>query len=1158
MDTIEELLPGLEEFLTITLASEKLSNFVEERRQFFIERLDIIRLPPSLPPREGRILPPELLKEAEEISGTPANQPTTTDFAATQREISRSSLDSNILTENVVDRTETSLKKGVKVYADIDSLESSKEQPHVDRPNSLPDVRPNECSDVDEDDDNEGSDFYEIPVARQQLSPESCIQSLVADGSSITTAVSAEELQDDVIDSTLVPPSSVPPPLPPRREIRFSDSGSYNSLNFDVKPPELPFRPPLPKRNELNIHSDKSDRSEKSNNSDPELSGDGESTSYESFEEGERQDTDVVNKQSIQLPKKSTKRMALKKSKKLSKSRSSSQWEISTPFRKLENIDISGELYYKGKLKWNRRIVAISNGCLAMYKPDKEARPSLVIPLSGYEAHITEREGRRGFEVKMAHPNADSHTFSVDFKEWALLWIEHINGTSKGQTPAKYHTHLARSFSGDADCDVVAATYSSKTDLNESNSNLSTGSEGGSEDSPKPKLRGSKVMRMGSFAFRATQFFENIGKKTTNKKKSHHGSISNFRHSADFTDVRNGIVEEALMPTSCSAGNLAKSRKTSSADSISSDVLTKTNNALSLPAHLETTDHEDLLSVTHKGYLLIFSSFNKRCWGKRWCLVRQNMFECYKSDSSKQCELNFRLNSCILRRAVAETNSENGLMLMDAGREKITVEPLSKEEMGQWVQVFLHETATQNVPEGLEEYIKEPTDSEGDSISVVSFSVLKQWDMDCLVPTKNLPAHDYEDPADTADAAAVLHAQNIAVSEASLHNNAFTQQDVIMSEHVNKMKDSLPVYQTNNHTTDSGFISAKGANSDSDSCHETCDLNLEFADKNSNTLHNAQHPVTFGKVTSLLFTEKKCDGFKDTSLTETCSNDTCVGCSRFSTPSRCACLSRSSPSLSSGTASSRPLPMAASECHLPACICTPVFQYNSGNITNTDCPHPARSTDLMKTDNSMSLNGEEYSMVLKRSERSFKSSLPDSDLQQAATNMKCEYGSNNSFDDDASCANNVSEIQKCSLAMSISETSYYEPICAPNYIANTSADVPNKLSSNNATILMTNSRIKDFESLPPIPTSTIPHLVFTSSHADTAASSESETHILNQSDIWPETKRNPILQRSNIVNSKKNVNENVILSAMTFLPESRGDVSTLEADSLVGGDQSLT
>lgn len=153
---------------------------------------------------------------------------------------------------------------------------SSKEQPHVYRPNSLPDVRPNESSDNDEDDNNDRNAFYEIPVARQQLLPESNIQSLVTDCSSITTAENAEELQDNVIDSTLVPPSTVPPPLPIRREIRFSDSGSHNSLNLDDKPPELPFRPPLPKRNELYKHSDKSDRSEKSNNSDPELSGETE------------------------------------------------------------------------------------------------------------------------------------------------------------------------------------------------------------------------------------------------------------------------------------------------------------------------------------------------------------------------------------------------------------------------------------------------------------------------------------------------------------------------------------------------------------------------------------------------------------------------------------------------------------------------------------------------------------------------------------------------------------------------------------------------------------------------------------------------------------------------------------------------------------------
>lgn len=83
---------------------------------------------------------------------------------------------------------------------------------------------------------------------------------------------------------------------------------------------------------------------------------------------------------------------------------------------------MSGELYHKGKLSWNRRLVAITSGCLALYKPDKEARPLLVIILMGYEASVDEREGKRGFEIKLLHHQDDSHTFSVDLKEWALLW----------------------------------------------------------------------------------------------------------------------------------------------------------------------------------------------------------------------------------------------------------------------------------------------------------------------------------------------------------------------------------------------------------------------------------------------------------------------------------------------------------------------------------------------------------------------------------------------------------------------------------------------------------------------------------------------------------------------------------------------------------------
>ena len=48
-----ELLPGIEEFLVKALAREKLALATEKKRLFFIERLEVIKMPPSLPPGRG-------------------------------------------------------------------------------------------------------------------------------------------------------------------------------------------------------------------------------------------------------------------------------------------------------------------------------------------------------------------------------------------------------------------------------------------------------------------------------------------------------------------------------------------------------------------------------------------------------------------------------------------------------------------------------------------------------------------------------------------------------------------------------------------------------------------------------------------------------------------------------------------------------------------------------------------------------------------------------------------------------------------------------------------------------------------------------------------------------------------------------------------------
>ncbi|XP_055863555.1 uncharacterized protein LOC106057411 isoform X3 [Biomphalaria glabrata] len=978
-----ELLPGIEEFLTSTLAAETLSSFAEERRQFFIECLDIIKLPPTVPPREGRKLSPEILKATEEVNGVPVEQ--TSDFAAAQREISRSLADpvTNPYQDDPTDEEDNASEKGTKVYDDIDPTDSLKEE-NVSKPTNSSD------GDCDNDDEN---DLYEIPVARLQLSSEENSISCGVDGCNAVTIGSIEDFSEDMTDSNAPPLPLSPPPLPPRKDGKFFDFGSRNSLNAEERPPELPFRPLLAKRNELYVtHSEKSDRS--GERSDGDLSGDGDSTSYESFDETvDAQDQEFRNKNNIKLPKRPKKKSGLKKNKKLSKSRSSSQWEISVPFRKLENILLSGELYHKGKLSWNRRLVAISNGCLAMYKPDKDARPSMVISLSGYEALVQERDGRRGFEIKMAHPTQDSYTFSVDFRDWAYLWADHINGVSKGQPLPKYETHLARAFTGNSDYGATGH-MGSKNDLTSSNSNLSTGSEGTSEDSSKARLRGNKVMRMGSFAFRATQFFESIGKKSTKPRKSTSNMTS--VSSGDYSDLHNGIVEESSVSSSTSVGNTSPSGLTPTSDLSLPNVFSDSSSAPNTPMDnrtpiswkgLDETQEEIMANVDHKGYLFIFSTFNRRKWGKRWCLVRENMFECYRTQQSRQCELNFLLRPCTIRRAVVETNSELGLMILESGKEKITVEPISKEEMSSWVQVLLSETSTGDVPQGLEDFIKV---KDSDSQSLMSLTVLRQWDM---IPSKDMTSsHDYEDPLDTTLTAKQFHAsyqcagpsedKQLSSDEGALGKNLEALVLVNGDTHSSDVSDSTSSSNKTKHTTDSGFYSVKGNNSDSETGSENStqkgeDIDCGYAALDSLSCRSVQHSCNASNISD--FTEESLPCV-DINQNENVSP---------SNENQCFCVQSSSTAIKHSTSTNK----------RTSKLSKIRDSYNLLDKQHTKSKPPSdltimeQNSMIATTATILSPNGDEYSIVIKRSVKS-KSPEPNTIASNLNDTHQCSESQN--------------------------------------------------------------------------------------------------------------------------------------------------------------------
>ncbi|KAK3099750.1 hypothetical protein FSP39_009067 [Pinctada imbricata] len=680
-----ELLPGIEEFLCQDLARETLSEETENKRLYYLERLDILKLPPTIPPRLrvpefGAPVhnPPSPIKSDCSLLDVAIKSPTLStdftydedDFAAYQREISRSFI-----------KQEEDEDKDVKVYDDIDT----------DNPEGAQ-------QDQNDSKTSEETDLYEIPVVKTSTSdtPTSPCQDRTP-GYEDTSSTGREDRQNG---DGLTEVEVKPPPLPPRRDRTPSDCPSRGSIGSLIeekipeKPPDLPIRPLLPSKLEIYNMAEKTDKSaENKSERSIDLTGgdvtdDADLTSYESCDEEE---LEIQNKLDIKLPKPLKK---TRKIKKLSKSRSSKEWDVTVPYSGLEEVTLSGELHYKGKLSWTRKLAALTEGRLVCYKPEKtESKPNLVLQLTGYEATVCDttsrRDNRKGFDIRLIHPSLESHMLSSDFKDWAQMWCEYINAMAQGKPPPGQYHHLARTTTfGNLESNRI---YGSRSELRKSTSNVSSTSSNEIEMEYSPLKRRSKkernrVTRMGSIAQRATHFFENIGKK---KEK---------------------LRPVSSVPASCSLGNLQEHVDLN----LSGAIYMSQTAPVTAPVTpvRNQGDVEDFITdaaktderIQHQGHLNIYSSFNKRKWGKRWCLIRENRFECYRNQTSSVCELDFQLRNCMLKRAVTETHSELGLMLTENNIEKITIEPLSASEMSRWLRVFMNETITEKLPEGLGEF----------------------------------------------------------------------------------------------------------------------------------------------------------------------------------------------------------------------------------------------------------------------------------------------------------------------------------------------------------------------------------------------------------------------------------------------------------------------
>ena len=110
---------------------------------------------------------------------------------------------------------------------------------------------------------------------------------------------------------------------------------------------------------------------------------------------------------------------------KVSHSLSAPLCDISNSFCDLEDVLLSGELFYKNTLLSTKHMVALSSTSLVCYKHDKiDSKPVLVIPLTGYRATFHKRHSRISYEMQLYHDELEDHFFLIELKQWAQTWCD--------------------------------------------------------------------------------------------------------------------------------------------------------------------------------------------------------------------------------------------------------------------------------------------------------------------------------------------------------------------------------------------------------------------------------------------------------------------------------------------------------------------------------------------------------------------------------------------------------------------------------------------------------------------------------------------------------------------------------------------------------------
>ncbi|XP_074654421.1 uncharacterized protein LOC141908319 [Tubulanus polymorphus] len=371
----------------------------------------------------------------------------------------------------------------------------------------------------------------------------------------------------------------------------------------------------------------------------------------------------------------------------------------------LRNVLFSGELTFKGKLTWSRRFCVIAPSRMVIYKSERDSHPQFDIRLDGFDLEYIENDLKRSHVIRMSKPGYKTYLFSTETHDRAIMWIDQLTQAASakiffGQSPvriiAPQNVYVEEQSPAGAMASPLSAAGATPSPLSEkryyssqnSLSNISQiSSEGDSlREPPSPRLQ--KLEQRKSLS---TSHMIDRSASTTlppTNRKSRRTSSDNFQRRAShmFSSWGKKKARRLLTATNIEGAQLIK------------QVAADTN----------------FYDVRVSGHVNILSSLaNMSDWSKRYCRIKNGLFECFRNIADYKYEFCFPLLGCEITSAQEEMNRPLSIKIFQGDKVKAFIEPQNTIEQGKWIAILIKET-------GIGQPLPESSDEDDDNQSTIS------------------------------------------------------------------------------------------------------------------------------------------------------------------------------------------------------------------------------------------------------------------------------------------------------------------------------------------------------------------------------------------------------------------------------------------------------